>query len=154
MGVSPGMTGILETVQVMQRLARQGAATPAVREAAEHIVRSVPARDLQAEARAVESWIRVHLRYTRDGLDVETLKTPERMLAEIASQGKTIGDCDDAAVLGAALLLALGHAPQFTLLGKGEFPHHVVVEDLSSGRLLDPTAEPRGPWGYRRSFHV
>lgn len=149
-----GLAGTEETVLVMCRLAVQGSMIPATRQAAESAIRPVPQRDMAGESRAVERWVRDHLRYTRDGLEVETLKTPALMLAEIARFGKAAGDCDDASILTASLLLSLGHAPAFQVLGRDSVPHHVNVIDRTTGLELDPTGEPRGRWAYRRAFNV
>ncbi len=152
--LSNGLQGTAETVAVMQRLALQGSATPQVREAAEKIIIRRAARDWKAEARAIEAWVQNHIRYTRDGLLVETLKSPQRMLRDIASQGLTLADCDDASILTAALLLSIGHAPAFQILGRNETPHHVNVLDKTSGLELDSTGEPTGTFNYRRVYNV
>lgn len=149
-----GMAGVDQTVLAMIRLATQGGALPAVRMLAERIVRRTPARDWRGETAAVRAWVARHLRYTRDGLQVETLKTPEHMLEEIRRTGKFLGDCDDASILAAALLLSIGHQPAFLLLGRGNVPHHVAVFDRTVGQVVDPTGEPRGPYSFRRTYDV
>lgn len=154
--LSDGLAGTWETVAVMGRLAQHGAGRCDTRNLAEKILRSsgVAARDWPAESRALTAWVRNHIRYTRDGLTVETLKTCDRMLDDVARHGFTMADCDDAAVLLAALLLCVGHAPAFQVLGRNETPHHVNVVDKSTGLELDPTGEPRGAWGFREVFDV
>lgn len=152
--LSGGIAGTEETIIYMQRLALQGSRLEKLRGLAEHLVRSLPARDYAAEAVAVENWVRAHLRFTRDGLLTETLKTPERMLNEVAAYSIFTGDCDDASILVAALLLALGHAPAFQVLGRGKMPHHVNVIDRTSGQVLDPTGNPAGAFGYVRAYDV
>lgn len=152
--LSAGLTGTAETISVMQRLALQGAASPSVREQAERIIIRRPARNWAAESRAIEAWVQNHIRYTRDGLQVETVKSPERMLREIHSQGLTLADCDDASVLISSLLLTVGHAPAFQVLGRGEVPHHVNVIDRTANVELDATGEPLGEFGFRRVYSV
>lgn len=154
--LSDGLAGTRETVAMMQRLALHGAALPAVRNLAEKILRAsgAAAKDWSAESRAVVGWVRNHMRYTRDGLTVETLKTVDRMVDDVARFGYVLADCDDASILTAALLLSLGHAPAFQVLGRGEQPHHVNVLDQTSGLELDATGEPRGPWGFREVYNV
>jgi hypothetical protein len=149
-----GEPGVFQTVSYMRGFALAGASTPEVRAAAEEAVRPSAARDWPAEARAIEAWVRAHLRYTRDGLKVETLKTPQRALAEVRQYGRYLGDCDDASMLVAAMLLAVGHRPAFQVLGRGNVPHHVNVLDLTSKLILDPTGEPAGLFGYRRVYPV
>lgn len=149
-----GELGTDVTVSRMGDLARLGTRSPDVRATAESIVRQLPARNWPAETRAVEEWIRKRLRFTRDGVRVETLKTPERMIGEINEHGLFIGDCDDAATLGAALLMSVGHPVAFQTLGRGGKPHHVNVLDRLSGLTVDPTGEPRGFFGYRKLYEV
>jgi hypothetical protein len=152
--MEPGYGGTLSTVVVMQRVATQATLDPEIRKLAEDIVRPLAQRDWKAEARAIEAWVRRGLRYTRDGLNVETLKTPRSLSDEFKAHGKFTGDCDDASMLVAALLLAVGHRPSFLLLGRKDVPHHVCVLDRTTGLTLDPTGEPRGPFGFRRAFDV
>lgn len=154
LALSPGIGGTYETVLVMQRLAVQGAGDARTRLAAENIVRGVPARAWGLEAVAICRWVKRHMRYTRDGLTAETLRSVERMLEEIEKHGKTLADCDDAAILIAALLLTLGHAPAFQVLGRGSVPHHVNVLDRTTGMELDPTGEPSGTFAFRQVFPV
>jgi hypothetical protein len=152
-----GLAGTRQTVAYMIRLAAGESATAAVREAAERIVRGLPEKDWAAEARAVAEWVRTHMRYTRDGLETETLKTPTRMLREIASRGRACLDCDDAAVLIASILLSIGHAPAFEVLGRGRVPHHVRVLDKSTNLVLDPTVgeiSGSGGFGFREVYDV
>jgi len=149
-----GESGIMQTISFMKTFALGASADPLVREAAEEVIRNVQQRAYGMEARMVESWIRKRLRYTRDGLNVETIKAPRRMLEELKKNGVMIGDCDDASTLAAALLLSLGHRPAFQVLGRGEVPHHVNVLDVTSGVVVDPTGEPRGSFGYRKVYLV
>lgn len=150
----PGMAGTDLTVGRMQDLALEGTRTPAVRLAVENIIRATPSRDYPAETRAVESWVRQRLHFVRDGLKVETLKSAARMLGEVTSYGRFTGDCDDASILSAALLMSLGHPVSFQVLGRGRFPHHVNVLDELSGMTVDPTGEPRGHFGFRKLYRV
>jgi hypothetical protein len=145
---------VAQTVSFMVRNALAGSSVPQLRAAAEEAVRGAPARRWDAEARAVEQWIRKRLRYTRDGFNVETLKTIPRMLRELARTRVIIGDCDDASTLAAAMLLAVGHQPALQILGRGKTPHHVNVLDTTSGVVVDPTGEPTGVFGYRRVYPV
>jgi hypothetical protein len=155
--LSDGVAGTRETVMLMQQVANADSATPEVRRTAEKIVFGVSDRDWAGESRAIERWVKAHMRYTRDGLRVETLKTPLRMLREISTDDRSCMDCDDAATLIAALLLSVGHAPAFEVLGRGAVPHHVRVLDRSTDLILDPTVgevSPGGQFGFREVFDV
>jgi hypothetical protein len=152
--LADGLAGVDQTVLYMTRFAINGSQTPSIRMTAEGIVRGTPQRDFPGESRAIERWVRDRLRFTRDGLKVETLKTPQRMIQEIAAHGKFIGDCDDASILVATLLLAVGHAPSFQVLGRGSTPHHVNVLDRTTGLVVDASANPTGAFGYRKLYEV
>ena len=119
----------------MRSLVQAGVRHPVVIETAQDLVRELPARrpdlDLAAVFDAVQAW----LRYTLDPqgpLDsVELIKAPWVALDEIARTGRFVGDCDDATVLLAALLGAIGYPTQFRLYAAdrarpGE-PSHVAA---------------------------
>jgi len=149
-----GEAGIWQTISHMRGFAVSASADPNIRQAAESALVGIASRDWPAEARAIERWVRARLHYVRDGLNIETLKSPQRMLAEIRSAGLAVGDCDDASMLAAALLLAVGHRPAFQVLGRGKVPHHVNVLDTTGGTVVDPTGEPSGSFGYRKVYAV
>src|SRR5262245_34897577 len=88
----------------MSELVREGSKNPAVRAAAVRIIQraNVPARDTRGEIGALFFFVRDAVRFTRDVWDVETLQGADYTLRTLA------GDCDDKAVLLAALLRAVG----------------------------------------------
>jgi len=60
----------------------------------------------------VFEWVRAHMLYTPDynnGIIVEEIKTPGYLLAEIATFGRALGDCDDYVVLLGALYVRRRH---------------------------------------------
>lgn len=92
----------------------------------------------------------LHWRFVRDPTGIELLHRPERLLDQIAAGGYAIGDCDDAAILGAALGKAVGFSARFVVLGffgpRGPFSH--VYTELWTGtgwRELDITRTPQRP---------
>lgn len=102
-------------------------------------------KDFAGEARRLLEYVRDNIRYVRDIADVETLHDPVTLLKVGA------GDCDDKAILLAALLLSIGHdrlrfvAAAFE---PGQFSH-VWLQDEVYGKWID--LEPTEPIAYGRS---
>lgn len=134
------------TLQVMARLAARSAYSPAVVAAAVDAVRSVSGRDTVGLARELEAWGRTHLAFLPDPLlDGDFIRTPDYMLAEVERFGVARGDCDDAAVLMAALGLAIGLPARIRAVAFTDWRpfEHVWTElGTAAGWIeLDPTRE-------------
>lgn len=67
---------------------------------------SVEPKDYLGEIRAVQTWIQNNVRYTHDNKEV--FITPTRMLIDWG-RGAGGGDCDDLAMLAAAMLRSIGY---------------------------------------------
>jgi transglutaminase-like putative cysteine protease len=91
----------------MRRLAREGSMDPAVRQATERIVRQVFDHDFLSEYLAIFNWVRRHVRYVRDPILIEQVASPRATLQMRA------GDCDDMAVLIAAMIGSVGGRTRF-----------------------------------------
>lgn len=123
-GIPGGVAGTRATLAVMAELAGRYKADPAIRYAAESIVSHLPERDWQAEAAAIQAYVRDSIRYIQDVNGIETIKTPDVTL----ETGQ--GDCDDKAVLAASLLESIGHPARFVAIASrtpGDYDH-VYVE--------------------------
>jgi len=99
------------------------------------IVKKLPARDWNAEVSAIFYWVRENIRYTRDPLGVELFRTPRAAIAD------GIGDCDDMAIMLAALLRAAGYRCRFRVVGttEGSYEHVYVVAGIPP---CEPSEEP------------
>jgi hypothetical protein len=133
--LAPGRRGTAETVAVMADLAtgRWGAQSAAMRDLALRIVTDagIDAKDARGEVDAIHAWVQQAIRYTRDPIGQERVQTPEHTAFVARS-----GDCDDFAVLEAALLGALGHRTRFVTVGfTPSYFSHVYTE-----------VEVRGTW--------
>lgn len=88
------------------------------------------------------------VRFEHDPPGLEYVRHPERMLQEIRMHGETAGDCDDIAVLGAALGYAAGLPPRFVTVATHVLgPYvHVWAEVGEGGRWheLDTSRELQG----------
>lgn len=118
-----GSAGIAATLKVMVRLAREYKKDSGVRELATRLVRDLPQYDTLGEVKALHAFVRDAIRYTNDIRGVETVQTP-RVTLETG-----VGDCDDKALLLAALLESIGRPARFVAiqLGGPGFSH-VLVE--------------------------
>lgn len=81
-------------------------------------------------ARLIREWVDNHVHFTPDPYLVELLKSPEYMLRFILAEGVATGDCDDVALLTAALGMAVGIPARFVLLSfaSGQPFRHVYTE--------------------------
>lgn len=129
-----GEAGTWATVDAMRQVARQAAATPLLQDTARAIGAGNPLQ--------LREWLQSHFRFRYDPPEYEAIWTPAAQLQQIMRQGYALGDCDDAAVLGASLALAAGLSARFVLLGfegpRGMYAH-VFTE--TGGVELDVTKQ-------------
>ena len=80
-----------------------------IKETAKNIVKDIPSSDHYGQIKAITRWVRLNLKYARDIYGVEELTSPYRIIYNILNGRNThSSDCDDFAILLAALLRALG----------------------------------------------
>lgn len=116
----------------MAELATAGAENIRVRNLAVDLTNRLPQKDFRGEACVLLEYVRDRIRYVRDIRDVETLHTVDAIL-DIGA-----GDCDDKAILLAALLLSIGHSPQFIAVAfQPDKYSHVWVRDFIRGKWID-----------------
>jgi transglutaminase-like putative cysteine protease len=112
-----GDAGVWLTLRKMRALVRAAVRDPLTIETAQRIVSASPPRDARAEVTALRAWLAAHFRFVADPISQETLRSPQRALAQYQRDGVVSGDCDDAAVLGAALAAAIGLRPYAVVTG-------------------------------------
>lgn len=108
----------MATLRAMTILSKKGATDEAIRGRARDLAPGGPA--------AIRQWLIRRFRFVPDPPGVELLKSPSVMLREWGTDGEATGDCDDAAILGAAVALASGYRVRWVLLGfhrGGPFAH-------------------------------
>jgi hypothetical protein len=115
----------------MRQLVRAEYALPLVRETAAAIVRGT-GTDSAEQIELIRRWLSQHVGFLRDPYQTEALHTPVGMLTLLGSRGWLEVDCDDVAILGAALGMAVGLRARFILLGREGQYEHVWTE------LADP----------------
>jgi transglutaminase-like putative cysteine protease len=130
---------------MMSELVKAGKKNPTVRAKATNLVQSLTPKDWFAEIHTLFNFVQNTIRYVRDIRGVETLHYPEQILAQ------EYGDCDDKAILLAALLEAIGHPTRFVAVGFRPYQYSHVFTDTrirnNKWLSLDPT-EMR-PMGWR-----
>lgn len=138
--IPSGDGGTYATLGHMARLVRGAIIVPRVRYVAAKIASDASSRDGTAQARAIRAWVEDHTVFLRDPFGVELLHDPAVLVVAILTKGLVHVDCDDVAMLAAALGMAAGLRARFTVVGfdspKSPFRH--VWTDLS-----DPRGTPR-----------
>lgn len=134
--IGTGQAAGLDAVHRMRQLVQAQYALPLVRETAAAIVRGT-GTDSELQVDRLRTWLTRTVGFLRDPYQVEGLHTPEALLTLLGARGYLEVDCDDVAILGAALGLAIGLRARFVLLGADGAYEHVWAE------LADPDG---GPW--------
>lgn len=140
--IPDGEPGTVVTLENMARLAREGA-TPATANFAldaieprvrlEHLNASYSDDDFFADVR---EWLASVIDFTPDPPGVQdTLYGVPVMLDMIARTGKLSVDCDDVAVLAAAILLAVGYSVRFVAVSLTDGPQYTHVWAEARGRV-------------------
>lgn len=133
------------TLKLMSQKVKAGKADPFIRAKALELTSGLRQKNRIGEIHAVWEFVKNRIRYVRDIRNVETLQDPDYTLLQAA------GDCDDKAVLTAALLESIGHPTAFLALGfaPGKFSH--VIAETRAGAAgkwlpLETTEDVRFGW--------
>jgi hypothetical protein len=137
--IGEGLSGNIQTIQLMKKIARLRAGDPLVRRLAENILQQyqVKSHHYLDEALAIGDYVLRKVRYLRDPENIEQLTDPIDLIKAI-QQGRAQGDCDDMSLLTATLLLSIGHQPYFRAVrynqAFGNFNHiYVIVHEKNLG---------------------
>lgn len=126
-----GDGGTYATLAKMRSLANQGAAIPLVRATAASLVMEADPNGI-LHARLIRGWLEDHVIFLRDLSTAEALYHPADLVLAIQRDGQVQCDCEDVAMLAAALGLSIGLRARFTVLAfrpGGPFQH--VYTELS-----------------------
>lgn len=124
----------------MRRLVNDSLADRQVRKVAARIVAGCPPRDCRCRVGKLRAYVASVWRFLRDPKNVELLQAPRVLLDTIGENGYVRGDCDDAAILGAALVKAVGLRARFVVVGwRGSFGpfSHVWTEGWDGRRWVE-----------------
>lgn len=138
-GLPRGDAGVRKTLVLMRQLVRQHKKNLPLRQLALSIVGNLPGKAWAREAAALQKWVQQNIRYVKDIRGVETVHSPDKLLAIRQ------GDCDDQAVLLAAMLESLGHPTRFVAVGFSPFAYSHVYAETKIGHQWVPL-ETINPW--------
>ncbi len=148
--VPEGDAGTSAVLARMDKFMDRGSADPRVIQIAQQVAMTRAPRDEDGQANALMGWVRAHTHYVHDPVGKELIKDVDYMMREIATHGRTIGDCDDFVVLLGALLRSIGIDAQPIVVSPDEGPYsHVLLRYASptSGWVtLDPITKNGPGW--------
>lgn len=154
--VGYGATDAEQILSVLSRLISEYGVDPRIRRFTTSLFgREVGNDDRSGQVRAITSFMEDNVRYVRDPLGVEYVRSPLAMLDEFEKFGMANGDCDDQVLLSGAMLNSIGFAvrPVGVHLHDAEYHDHVALQiQAERGRMVnydpcnpsDPFAEPKG----------
>lgn len=123
--------GTLRTIEYMRAAVREGIVDPLTDRTVSHILSGVLYRTPSTQVAAIRGWVEQHSLFQRDPHGAELIRRVREQLTDIATRGAVQGDCDDAAVLAAALGKAAGFPARFVTLGffrPGDHYRHIYAE--------------------------
>lgn len=140
-----GDLGIYWTVANMRAMVYREYMSPLVRLTAVNIVAGISGKDEVEQAQAIRDWIETHTEFIRDPDGGEMLHGPIWQLRHIRQYGVVRVDCDDVAILSAALGKAIGLRARFVVLALGSRAYRHVFTELSP-RGVTGTSGASGGW--------
>lgn len=122
------------TLGSMRGMVQREFMLPVVRLTASEIVQGMSGKDGIEQAHAIRDWLISHVDFLRDPDRVEMLHGPAWQINRIRRTGVVQVDCDDVAMLAAALGRAIGLRARFTVVGfrKPGAPFRHVWTDLAA----------------------
>lgn len=130
--IAKGRRGTDETVRIMEKLVTASQRAPWLRERALDILRQrgiTDTHDPQPAATAIFDWVKRNIAFIHDPVQTDTLQEPEVTLRYRA------GDCDDHAILVAALAETIGIPSRFLVVGASpDRFEHVLCQVWVRGR--------------------
>lgn len=124
----------------MVKLTKAAKADPEIHALSRHLVAQVPGKSWGQEVNTIFRFVRDTIRYTLDPAGWEGLQTPVQTLKMKS------GDCDDQAMLVAALLESIGHKCRFVAVKVDNSPQycHVFAQTKIGPNWI--TLETTEPW--------
>lgn len=145
--IPAGLAGTDYTVKKMIALVRSGIIDPRLRQSAISILKAagVNPADHVSGARALYSWIKSNVIFVNDPAGVESIQDPALTFYKLRA-----GDCDDHAILLAALCGSVGIPARFVTLGANvDKFSHVFVELRLNGEWVPADTTSRSGFGVK-----
>lgn len=144
--IPDGDAGTFATLDAMRGLARQASIDPTVRATTAALVRDVPFDRGNTHAVLIRRWIEARVYFLADPTYAEALHDPVWQIKQILTRGTVGVDCDDVAMLAAAMGLSVGLKARFAVVGftspNAPFQHvWTELAAIQSPRwaIVDPT---------------
>ena len=153
--------GAAQTIEVIRQAARQAQTKPIVRELVEQVTKDLVSKDVISEALAFYYLTLNRTRYMRDPRNVELVRAPWIVAADILADHTPGLDCDDMAAFLCALAATSGAECRVTTVafremffrGERQFSHvFAQVKEPRTGVwiTLDPVAAEKTAQMHRR----
>ena len=143
--IAGGLAGTDRTVREIARHVQADLQRPGIRLLATEILRHIPSKDQEAEARAIYDYVSRSIRYQKDPIGIETVQSP------LVTLRLKAGDCDDHVALVAALALSVGIPARLRVVGyfKDEMVHIFPELNINNRWTVADTTEPGRGFGWR-----
>lgn len=89
--------------------------------------------DLEKTSYFIWKYIKDNIKYVRDLIGIEQIRTPERLLSD------KIGDCEDYSIFAASILKNLGYNPKFLVVAMDGGYQHIYVIAAPKPHRSDPS---------------
>jgi hypothetical protein len=109
--------GTFLTLATMRAMVYREYMSPLVRLTASDVVEGTGGQDAIDQAHAIRDFVEMHTEFLRDPDGVEMLHGPVWQIQQIRARGVVQVDCDDVAMLAAALGKAIGLVARFVAVG-------------------------------------
>lgn len=128
-----GDFGTYLTLAMMRAMVLREFLSPMVRLTATNIVAGIGGQDGTEQAHLIREWLESHTEFLRDPDAIEMLHGPVWQIAQVMKQQRVYVDCDDVAMLAAALGKSIGLRARFVAVGFGlaNAPYRHVWTELS-----------------------
>ena len=127
-----GTLGTYFTTAAMRTMVQREYVSPVVRLTAVEIVAGLGGRDGVTQASAIRDWVEDHVEFVRDPDRGEMLHGPVWQINQIRQHDVVYVDCDDVAMLAAALGRAIGLRARFVVVAFGRnAPYRHVWTELA-----------------------
>lgn len=134
-----GDAGTDKTVSAMAAMTRAAAADPTFISFARELSARYGQKANLDVLYGIGKWVRSVWTFRRDPIGMELLVTPQRIVQDIQRTGTHVGDCDEASVLIASILMAIGFIARFVVVQRNpnaKMYDHVFVEVLFNNEWL------------------
>lgn len=139
-----GDAGVLQTLRVMAQLVNNAVNEPTVVQFARRLAVVAGPRMYVQQALGIRQWLSHVWRFVDDPPDRELLRSPAELLNEYQQFGTVSGDCDEVAILGAALGKSIGFNVELIAIGffqpdgtPGRYEHVYAIITTPTGATVD-----------------